>query len=250
MDLRPSFRWLPWLLLAVSLGCPPLVQAQDLITDLDTLRARYAAENGGEEGIEKARSMRLTGVLENSDGVFDLTIVRKRPNLKLDVLRNGQVTVRRGYDGAQGWTHVHMDGRDQLSLMDQGALQDYLLDADFDGPLVGDTLPSVSLKLVGTERVDRDLHYVVEEVRPQLQRRLYIDVRTLRQTRIVSTSLRDGQEVVAEERHSDFRRVANIWVPMTVERYEGDTRVARFNLSEVEFDVGIFDSFFSPPTQP
>jgi len=114
---------------------------------------------GGLEKIEAAKTRLTTGKVVGS-GRRRVVGTFKQMNMRPDLVRNNLslqgMTAVQAYDGSAGWLTQPFRGRKDPELMGEDNLRDLLLDADFDGPLVGYAEKGSRIEYLGHSEVDGD----------------------------------------------------------------------------------------------
>lgn len=112
---------------------------------------------GGIDKIKAIKSIRITGKL-NGGGGFTAAVGQEnqRPNLLRETFSLQGMTAVTAYDGTTGWQIQPFGGHKDPEFMGEDDLKDLLLDADFDGPLVGYKEKGNTVEFLGHDVVDGD----------------------------------------------------------------------------------------------
>lgn len=217
--------------------------------DLESILSRYIEANGGREAIDAILSLRLAGKVFEDGQVLDLVVVKKRPNLKLLILRREGSRITLGYDGESTWRMLETGGRRQVSRVPSADAEDFESDVRFDGPLVDPLENGYEVTMQGIEFVDRLECFrlrLAKPGRPTMD--LFVETRQLRELKAI---LWDGDpdegKVLSTTRYSDHRRVGRIWVAHEVLRSAGSGVESRLVVDSVSLNVGMVDTLFSMP---
>jgi len=112
---------------------------------------------GGLEKLKAIKSIRITGKLIGGGGFTAATVQENaRPNLVRETFSLQGMTAVTAYDGTTGWQVQPFGGHKDPELMGEDDLRDLLLDADFDGPLVGYKEKGNTVEYLGHDVVDGD----------------------------------------------------------------------------------------------
>lgn len=252
---RPSRALLAFLALAVPQflsAQAPQGTGQATLTTLEEVMERYKEANGGQENLEYVNSLRVFGTMEEDGIVYDIVMVKKRPNLKRIALRHLQNSLVMGFDGQRSWRAFEHHGMlVGLELLEGIEAMRFEQDVDFDGPLLSGDTEGQQVRLARTERIGRVEYYVAEIIRPDERTEVFIDSRNFREHKTVLFRNDDeGNPVRIESRLGNYEQVGGIWVAMLVERFVDGNLTTRIRLDRAEVNPGIFDSFFEMPAAP
>lgn len=143
-----------FLLVVLAISCcalPALSQtAEELV-------AKNIEAKGGLDKINALNTIRMTGRVSLAGG-FDGLVGQenKRPNLVRETFTLQGMTAVQAYDGTTGWQIQPFGGKKDPELMGEDDVQDLLIDADFDGPLVNYKAKGNTVEFLGHDIVDGD----------------------------------------------------------------------------------------------
>ncbi len=238
---------LPLVLMAVPcLGQKPLTE-----WTLEEVLEAVVDANGGWENIEKVTNVRFLGEVVSEDTSFQFVILKRRPDMMRARMESPLRVMETGFDGTTAWRRMKYRGFDRVTeITDPVTKQSILLEADFDGLLIGDPPEGVSRKLAGVERIDRVDYFVVEVGTFRGTQRFYVDSRTFRQLKVVSEQTGpDGETEREVTWFEENRRHNGIWIAHKVvkEHSDGRTEVARMH--EVDINPGMLSFPFRMPEE-
>jgi hypothetical protein len=129
------------------------VQAQTA----DELVNKNIQAKGGIDKIKAIKSVRITGKLSGGGGFTAATVQEnQRPNLVRETFSLQGMTAVTAYDGTTGWQIQPFGGHKDPEFMGEDNLQDLMLDADFDGPLVDYKEKGNTVEFMGHDTIDGD----------------------------------------------------------------------------------------------
>ncbi|MEX0325293.1 MAG: hypothetical protein AB3N33_04305 [Puniceicoccaceae bacterium] len=217
---------------------------------LEDVLAEISEANGGEEALKSVTSARFLGEVESPNDSYDFVLLKKRPDKLRMHLRFFQRSIERGFDGDHGWTRLTQRGFDKVIPVDGDELEQMRLEADFDGPLVGEALEGTSRRLIGIERIERIDYFIVEIETPFTIGHHYVDSRTFRELKNVKWKkpVKDkAQKVVSS--FFENERHGQIWVSHRVEREHPDGSKEIIRINQVEINPGLLDRTFDEPAE-
>jgi len=233
----------PRLIFPILLGVTCL-HSQELLDDLDAILGKILETNGGEQAIERARSLVVNGKIENPQATYDFVLMKKRPEMtRISVLYKGR-TIDTGFDGENAWRRVQVGLESEVEPLTTTDIQRVIGETDFDGPLIGPVPPGTTRTLLEPERIDRVDYYrihVESDIRNSIH---YIDSRTFRELKTV-TYLSDGSPMVSL--FSDYFRVGQIWMAAEIRREEDGNWINTIHIEDAELNSGLFDHVFEYP---
>ncbi len=129
------------------------VQAQTA----DELVNKNIQAKGGIDKIKAIKAVRITGKLSGGGGFTAATVQEnQRPNLVRETFSLQGMTAVTAYDGTTGWQIQPFGGHKDPEFMGEDNLQDLMLDADFDGPLVDYKEKGNTVEFMGHDTIDGD----------------------------------------------------------------------------------------------
>jgi hypothetical protein len=224
--------------------------ADELLHSLQAVLDKITEVNGGTKAIEEARSLRLWGEISSGEHVYEFVMLKKRPHfVRMTFFHQGRV-VDNAFDGQRVWRETRMDDRRRVEVASDDESARMLFDTDFDGPLIGEPLPGVQRRLIGDERIDRVVYYLIGVDRGDARSVHYIDSRTFREWKSVTTRVVDGETRRLETVFDDYRRVGTIWVAHAITRKVKDGQTEQVRILNAELNPGILDRAFMMPEIP
>lgn len=141
------------IVLAAVCGLSAFAQAQTA----EELVSKNIQAKGGIEKTKAIKTVRITGKLMGGGGFTAATLQEnQRPSLVRETFALQGMTAITAFDGTTGWQIQPFGGHKDPELMGQDDLQDLMLDADFDGPLVDYQEKGNTVEFMGHDVVDGD----------------------------------------------------------------------------------------------
>ena len=249
MSQFPQF--LPGSLLSLSLLFASVVApAADFEGwSLEDVLKRVEEANGGLEAIKEVTNVRILGEIENEEATYDFYLLKKRPNkFRLGLLYK-QRSIDTGYDGSVCWKSVDLGSSQTVTELTGEDRQNMLIEADFDGPLIGEPSAGSTRRLIGIERIDRVDYFVIEISGPRGIFHHYVDSRTFRELKVEHYPNGDLEATPRLTVYHDFKRFEGIWVSMRVERTLQDGKKETVHVRDVEINPALLDFIFKMPEE-
>ena len=214
---------------------------------LDDVLARYVQALGGKAAIEKLTSTTGKGTFEVPDfgASGPVEVCSKTGDKTLTSIEiGGYGTVRRGYDGAAGWSDDPQGGLrdlagDELADMRRGAVWNSAL-------RLKDLYPGLAVK--GADKVNGHDAWVLEATVNDMKHRLYFDAGTgllVRTDQEVKTPDGKGTAVMYFE---DYKPVDGVQEAFTL-TYTSPQLNWNMKLAEVKHNDPIDDAKFAKPAE-
>jgi hypothetical protein len=123
----------------------------------DELVNKNIEARGGMEKIKAINTLRISGTLTGQGGFSGrVGEERMRPNLLRQTFTLQGMTQIEAYDGTTGWAIRPFGGKKEPELMGEDDLHEFLIDTDFDGPLVDYKQKGNTVEYLGHDTVDGD----------------------------------------------------------------------------------------------
>ena len=121
-------------------------------------------------------------------------------------------------------------------------------EADIDGPLVNYKEKSITIELVGKEKLKaKDVYNLKLTLKEGQVRNLYLDARTFLEVKETGSFEEAGKKIDFVNVFKDYRPVQGILFPFLVEAKSGDEENQSTYLKKIELNVPIQDSTFTMP---
>ncbi|MCD8481711.1 MAG: hypothetical protein LR015_02930 [Verrucomicrobia bacterium] len=226
---------------------------QILLRDLQDILSHYVTANGGLENLQRILSVRVSGTIFTTgmDQPAEIILFRKRPEFKRVSMRMPDRSLEIGFDGTTVWRTIRTNFGRQVNVVDGDEAVYFTEDAAFDSPLMlaYTNSPLVTgVRLIGTERIDRVTCYVIEMLYGQNIRRVFLDARNWREIRIDSLDP-ESRELRSRTTLGDYFQHEGVWYARSALQVRADGHETEIRLERIDTNVGMFDSFFSPPAE-
>lgn len=235
----------------VLLLVPAVVSATEPATGgwtLDKVLDRLEQANGGEEAIQAIRNVRIQGRVESGEQELEFTMLKKRPNRLRLILRMEEGLVTTYYDGEEGWRTLERNGQVRTVQLEEEETADFLMETDFDGPLLGEAMPGMERTFLGVERIDRVDYLVVETRWRDTQTRHYIDSRNFRELKMERYELSDGEaRLVTTAYYKDYKKFGPLWLAQRIERVPEGAALEVVLVEQVDLNTALLDRAFRAP---
>lgn len=249
-----GFRWFVRVGFLLSLLCfssELLSQSANprLLSTVEEVLQAYVEANGGKEVIANIKSVRLAGRITEGDISYDIVLVKKRPNLrKLIMLYQGN-KIMLGYDGKTAWREVSGHGAAELFILEGDDKSAFIEESSFDGPLIDWQGRGTKIKLLRTEEMGRTDAYVLEMIDANgKQTELWLEARTMQEIKMIVNRTEPAGSVTKIETHmSDYKKIDQIWMALTIERFVNGERASLMKITDVNVNFGVFNDYFAPP---
>lgn len=225
----------------------PLLVADESAT-LEHVLAGVLEANGGQDQIEKARTLRVVGKIESADISYDFILLKKRPDKVRVTLRHVGRVIDSGHDGQKAWRQTRFGNRSEVEILSPDEADTMLNELTFDGPLIGSPPEGTRRYLDGEERIDRVLYYRVVVESENTRSVHVIDSRTYRELKTeTERTLEDGSLRVTTSHYSIYNRLGTIWLAHRIERVLSTGSSEIISVEDAQLNPGIFNSAFAIP---
>lgn len=213
----------------------------------DLIFDRYAEAVGGQEAVDRVKTLSLKGEFEMTGRAARLPVevyIRKPDRALMVISVPGLGEIRRGIAGGEGWAQVPAVG-----VVEDSPAEITEVERDYDVYQAGrirELYKSVSAG--GRARLGGREHLVVEG-RPARgpAEKMFFDAETGLLRRWDVARRRPGRNIVfAHVYLDDYREVDGVKVPFTV-RYYIEPRFLTLRLHEVKHNVPLADAIFKRP---
>ncbi len=186
---------------------------------LDEVLNKYYAASGGLDNLKAVNAMKTTGKMVMGGGMeAPFTGYALRPNcLRQDVTFQGMSAIE-AYDGTTAWTVNPFMGSKDPEVMPKEESDDFVEDADIDGPLIDYTAKGYKVELVGKEDVEGSPAYRIKvTMKSGKPRDYYLDADSYLVIKTTQKVTRNGQDVTVEAFSGNYKKVGNIMLPFSLD---------------------------------
>jgi hypothetical protein len=216
---------------------------------LDEIVAKNLEARGGSERLKSVSSLRMKGTISMGPGMEGpFTLELRRPSaMRAEFDVDGRIAVQ-AFDGKRGWALPPVPGAEPEPIPDEDAEQ-IAAQADFDGPLLDWREKGHQVELIGREKLGEGEVYRLHVTRKGGGTTdLLLDAKTFLEARTESRRTVRGETVEFVSTIGDYREVAGLQVPHSIESGpRGSRQTQRLVFEKIEFDVPLDDARFRMP---
>ncbi len=218
-------------------------------TAADIVKKSIAAR-GGIDKIKAIQSVKMTGKFVMGGGQMEapVTMQFKRPSaMRMDMDIQGQTLVQ-AYDGTTAWTINPFTGGAEPQKMSGEEAEAFLESSDMDGALVDYEAKGHKITLAGKEDVAGKPAYKLKvDKKNGKTETIYVDASSFMEVKTVATRKMMGNEMELETFVSDFKPIAGVLMPHSMDSKAGGNSVVAVSFEKIEANVKVEDSAFKMP---
>jgi outer membrane lipoprotein-sorting protein len=210
---------------------------------------RYIDSMGGRAALERIRSVRLSGTVNYPDGnSHAITVLKKKPDKVRVVLDTGLLRFVQAYDGETAW-FARESGKYAFHDRMRGSLaESFIREAPLENVLINPAGTEVEISLGPDVTVAQALCYQVIARFPDGSKVVhYIEKETFLERRILEYNAEGN--LIAELVPGKFQTIDSVAFAMQIVRQKDGKTVSTLILDDVQTNVGILDTAFSPPVE-
>ena len=202
---------------------------------------------GGRAEWGKIKSLRIKATVTQPDGSeYQITILKKRPNLTRLIMEKGQRRITRAYDGKIAWQGFEVGSRSEFTPMEKSLATRFIRDSNMNTISIEKNPRDYKLMLGKDVILVRAPFYQLTAIYPDNAKVVsYIDKDSFLERRQLSYDSEGN--VVSEVVFGEFEIIDGILYAMLVTSMNGDEVLNTMKLDKVETNVGLLKSSFSPP---
>ncbi len=210
--------------------------------------AKSIAATGGIEKIKALNSMKMTGNFMTMGMEVPFTVLSKRPLMtRMETSVQGMSFIQ-AYDGSTAWSINPFMGSKEPEVMSEDQAKDIIERADFDGDFVDYKVKGHVIELAGKDEVEGSPVFKLKVTKKTGDVSVYfIDAENYLPIKIVSKTKTQGNEVEAETVLGNYKAVAGVQMPHSIETRSGGKTVAQIVIEKVETNIPIDNSIFVMP---
>src|SRR3989475_451795 len=216
---------------------------------VDEIIAKNIQAHGGLDKLKAVRSIRTTAKFSQGSFRAEFRQENKRAGkVREELIIQGLAQVQ-AYDGKTGWQISPFGGRKDPELRSQDDLKSLVVDADIDGPRVGEKEKGHKAELVGHDSMEgTDCFKIKLSMKHGDVRYYYLDADAYLELKVeVQTTIR-GALQESELYYGDYEQVNGIFYPFAVEQAQkGSASRTQISIEKVEQNVLLEDAHFSLP---
>ena len=230
-------------------SAPTFGTIEDL-TQYENFRSAYLEANGGETSIASILSIRNSGVMISGDSEVPFFTIKRRPDKSLTTFKMREYDLSFGVDGETIWQRIKADGQAPNYEIKTGAEAQALAEM---GEFFDSTMSTLLHNKGNIERLSSSQWSGTDTVKVEFTPKTnqtkvtaHFDIHSMQQlARIEKFS--DGR--TRKTLYDDYRNVAGMLEPFTIETYMDDVLQSRILVEKCEANVGAILSLFKYPSQ-
>jgi outer membrane lipoprotein-sorting protein len=233
-----------WLLVAGLMGAAAWAQTADEIIEKN-IQAR-----GGREKLKAVESVRMSGKMSMGQGMeapFTLEMARPK-KVRLEFTIQGMTGVQ-VYDGTTGWAVMPFMGKTDPEEVAGDDLKEMEDQADIDGALVDYKEKGHQVELLGKEDLEGTPAYKLKLTKKNGDvNTIYIDAESYLEMKIEGKRKVRGQDVEVESTPGDYKPVAGVMFPHTLEnKAKGAPAGQTITIEKIEVNPTLGADEFAKP---
>ncbi len=220
---------------------------------LDEILAMNIESRGGMEALKNIKSLRIEGHMMMGPGMeAPITMEMQRPNsMRMEFVLQG-MTLIQAYDGETGWQIMPFAGSSEPEKVSGDELEQFMDQADIDGPLVDYKEKGHTVELLGIEDLDGTEAYKVKLTKKNGDETImFLDTEYCLEIKSQSTTNRQGMELEVEASFGDYKEVAGVMmahsITQTVQGGPAGSQVISFTFEKVEANIDFPADRFAMP---
>jgi outer membrane lipoprotein-sorting protein len=226
------------------------VSAQEGGLSVDDIVKKNIDARGGMDKIKAVQSIKMTGKLVMGGGQMEapMTMQIKRPSfIRMDMEFQGQAVVQ-GYDGETAWMINPFTGGADAAKMSDDDAEGMKEGADLEGALVDYKTKGHKIALVGKEDLSGKPAYKLKvDKKNGKTETVYVDATSFLEVKTVAMRKIMGNEMEMETFATDYKPVAGVMMPYSIDSKSGGNSVMTITLDKVEANVAVEASLFKMP---
>lgn len=209
------------------------------------LSRHYQTGLGGPEVFGALESFKFTGTLSAGGADFELSALQKKPGyLKLSIRDpKNQSTMELGFDGQVAWRQAN---RNEAQPMAPEEARRFAHSASFGSHLLYPYAEGKTIEYIDTVPIEGAIcHLLRVTLGSGYQVDYYLDIRSLLETKAVSTDLRSG--FVNTVVYRDYVREKGWPIAQVADNFENGKKVSSLKIEEVQINTGVMPWMFRMP---
>lgn len=205
----------------------------------------YSVGLGGPEVFAGLESLKISGTLSTGGIEYRLSALQKKPGLLKMTIQEPKTraTMELAFDGTNAWRR--MPGADPEAMEGEEARR-FAHSSTFGSHLLYPFIEGKSIELIDTVPIEGSIcHHIRVTLETGYAVDYYIDIRSLLETKSVSTDLRSG--FVNTILYRDYTRESGWPVARVTDNFENGERVSSLKIHTVQKNTGIMPWMFRMP---
>jgi outer membrane lipoprotein-sorting protein len=233
----------------LAIGAVSPVHAQSGDEDVHYVIERYIDGMGGRAALERIRSVRLGGTVRYPDGTAHaITVLKKKPNKVRVILDTGILRFTQAYDGETAW-FARESGKYSFHDRLRGSFaESFIREAPLENILVNPGETEVDISLGPEVSLANSPCFQVIATFPDRSKVIhYIEKESFLERRILEYDA-EGT-LVSELVPGKFEIIDSVAFALQIIRLKDGETLSTLTIEEVQTNVGILDTAFSPPVE-
>lgn len=218
---------------------------------VDEILSKHYAALGGLENLKTLTSMKASGKMVMGGGM-EAPIVSYgiRPNsVRFEMTFQGKAALS-AYDGKTAWMLNPFMGSNDPEIMPKEEADDFVDDADFDGPLVDYKDKGSTIEFAGKEDVEgSDAFKLKLTLKNGKTRYIYLDVESYLILKTTQKVARGGQEIEVASFPGNYKKVGNVLQPYSIEQKVNGKTASQMTFDTIEVNLKVDSSIFTMPAK-
>jgi hypothetical protein len=216
---------------------------------LDDILQKYYAAGGGLDNMKAINTMKTSGKMMMVGGMeakFIGYVVR--PNsVRQDVVFQGMSAIE-AYDGTTPWTVNPFMGSKDAEVMPKEQADDFIEEADIDGPLIDFATKGYKVELAGKEDVEGSEAYKINvTMKTGKVRSYYVDADSYLIIKSSQKVTRNGQEISVDSFPGNYKKVGNVMLPYSFDQKVNGKPAMQMTIDTILVNPVIDRSIFVMP---
>lgn len=225
----------------------PATVPGEVSPEAELVISRYIEAMGGLAALEEIQSIRLQGTVRYPDGSsHSLTVLKKKPDLVRVTIDTGRIRFIQGYDASVAWIGRETSAGADYSRMPEPTARAFIREAPLANILLDPRRAAARISLGEETTLAGNPAYLLIADLPDGFRFTFTIEKTTYLERRIHEYAPDGT-LLAELIPSHFESHAGVLFAMQVVRREQGTLVSTMSIEEVDTNIGLLDTVFSPP---
>ena len=213
---------------------------------IDQVLDKYYKANGFDK-MQKINTIIMSGFITRQD-YMPMKILKMRPDkykMEFDIQ---DITAYQSYDGQTGWMTAPWTGNSKPQIMQEEAIKDVKIKADFDGAIYKWKEKEHKAELIGKENLNDKEVYKVKLTRKDGGVEYYfIDTMDYLLQKKLTTRMSRGKEIEVESFYTDYRDVEGIKFAFANENLMGGQPYSSIQYETIEVNKTVDEKTFKMP---
>lgn len=221
----------------------PALLAQAPAPSVDQILAKHFEAKGGVAKIKALKSMKMSGRMMQGPMEIAISGIQARGAFRMEISLQGMTQIS-AYDGKAGWKidpFQGYGGGKNAEAMTADELKAAEIQADLDGPLMDYAAKGHKVEYLGKDTVEgAPAHKVKVTLKTGDSQIYFLDADSYLEVKQTSKRKVRDQEVEVEAYYGDFREVAGVLYPFSIEQgMQGMPQRMKIVVDKIEPNVAL-----------